>query len=213
MNRRIYLAASVLLALCAGDAVAAGKIYKCKNEKGEIFYSQAFDRSKCGGGGAQLNEQGLAVRQIERTKTPEELAAEKLQAEQAAEAKRKLEAVQREEQVLLLSYASEDDLERAHNKAIEAVDTAIATTQMQLQNQQRSLAELLASAAESERSGQPVSADVAKNIGLVRQQIEGQNEFIARKEQDKLDEQSEYDARLKRYREVRARQLEQIEGH
>lgn len=213
MKRTVFVATSVLLALVAGDAAAEKKIYKCRNEKGEIYYSNAFDREKCGGGGAQLNEQGMAVRQIDRQKTPEEIAAEKLAAEKAAEEKRKLEAEQQEEQVLMLSYASEDDLKRAHDKAVEAIDTAIATTNMQLQNQQKSLAELLASAAESERAGVEVSADVAKNIGLVRSQIEAQNQFIARKEQEKIAEQAEYEARLKRYREVRAKHLEQIEGH
>lgn len=213
MKRSAFVVATVLLAAFAGDAAAEKKIYKCRNEKGEIYYANSFDRAKCGGGGAQLNEQGLAVRQIERQKTPEEIAAEKLAAEKAEEEKRRLEAEQHAEQVLMLSYASEDDLERAHDKSVEAIDTAIATTQMQLANQQKSLAELLASAAESERAGLEVSADVAKNIKLVRTQIESQNQFIARKEQEKIAEQAEYEARLKRYREVRAKHLEQIEGH
>ena len=203
MTRQI-LALAIGLAFAAG-AQAAGKMYKCVNAQGQIEYRQTFDPKTCNQGGAQLNDQGLAVKQIAKPKTPEEIAAEKAAAAAAAEEQRKVEEQKREEQVLLMSYASEDDLKRGHDQQMQAIDTAIATANLQLGNQQKSLAELLASAAEAERANKPVSESVAANIATVRKQIEEQNTFIARKEAEKEVSETDFQRKLARYREVVAR--------
>src|SRR5688572_13941002 len=88
MIRTGTLLAGCVLAVFACDPASAQKIYKCKNEKGEIFYSQSFDPKQCGGGGSQLNADGIAVKEFERRKTPEELAAEKEAAAKLAEDQR-----------------------------------------------------------------------------------------------------------------------------
>lgn len=218
---RHTLALALAVALATGFAAtpvdAAGparskpgakqKIYKCKDAQGQIYYSQSYDPKLCGAqGGAQLNEQGLPVKQIERVKTPEELAAEKAKAEQEAAAKQAIEDRKRDDQVLLMSYASEDDLKRSHEQQMQAIDTAIATTNMQLGNQQKSLADLLASAAEAERAGRPVPPALATSIATVRTQIEEQNTYIARKEAEKADAEKSFAEKLAHYREVVKRQ-------
>ena len=202
MMRVAVALALLLLALPA----AAQKIYKCKNEKGELYYSHAFDPKRCAGGGAQLNDQGMAVKEIERRKSPEELAAEKAEAERKAEAQREIDAAKQADQVLMLSYATEEDLMRAHHQETEVFDNAIATTRLQVQSQEKSLAELLGSAAESERGGRPVPDEVAKGIATVRQQIEEQNQFIERQEIEKEKGNAEFAVKLKRYRELKAKQ-------
>jgi hypothetical protein len=195
----------ILAALAWAQPAAAAQIYKCKNEKGEIYYAQAYDPARCGGGGAQLNEQGLAVRTIERRKTAEELAAEKAQAEAEAEARRKLEADRQADQVLLMSYASADDLKRAHQEQLDVIDQAIATARIQAESQQKSLAELLASAAESERAGKPIPDAVTKSIANVRGTIEQQHAVAAKREAERAAATAEFEARLKRYETLKAR--------
>jgi len=199
---RHLLVLAIGLAFASGGAQAAGKIYKCKNADGSSFYSQTFDPKLCTQGGAQLNDQGLAVKQFERPKTEEELAALKVQAAAEAEAKAKLEAQLQQDQVLLMSFSSEADLQRTHDQQMQAIDTAIATAKLQLVNQQRSLADLLASAAESERANQAVSDSLAANIATVRKTIEEENTFIARKEAEKAEAGVEFEKKLAHYREV-----------
>lgn len=198
--KRFTIACALLV--LAMPAAAAPKIYKCKNEKGELYYSHAFDPARCGGGGAQLNDQGLAVKQIERRKSAEELVAEKAEADRLAEEKRQADAIKQADQVLLMSYASDDDLVRAHEQEVQVFDNAIATTQLQVQSQEKSLAELLSSAAEAERGGRPVPPEVAQGIATVRQQIEEQNRFIERQETEKEAADAEFKVKLKRYREL-----------
>jgi hypothetical protein len=204
---RISIAIAAVLLICAAPAQAQ-KIYKCKNDKGEVFYTQAYDPVRCAGGASELNNQGVAVRQIERVKTPEEVAADKAAAAAKAEAER-LAAIQKQaDQVLLLSYSNEDDLKRSHEQQVLAIDTTVNTAKLQLDNQHRSLADLLAVAAESERSKKPVPETVAKNIATVRRQIEEQNALIARKQAEKKQAAGEFDAKLARYRALVAKQME-----
>ncbi|HQW63278.1 MAG TPA: DUF4124 domain-containing protein [Pseudomonadota bacterium] len=204
MIRRIAPFAVVVLALLASGEAAA-KIYKCRNAKGEIYYSQTYNAANCAGGGAQLNEQGLAIKQIERQKSAEEIAAEKAEKERLAEQQRQADAAKQADQVLVMSYASAEDLERAHAQELQVIDTSIATTELQVHSQERSLAELLASAAEAERAGRAVPDAVATGIARVRKQIEDQNAFIARKEAEKEGVNRDFEAKLARYKELTAK--------
>jgi hypothetical protein len=205
MTRQLLVLA-IGLAFASGSAQAAGKIYRCKNADGTTFYSQSFDPKLCTQGGSQLNNQGLAVKEIERPKTEEELADMKVKAAAEAAEKARLEEQQREDQVLLMSFANEDDLKRTHDQQMQALDTAIATANLQLANQQKSLADLLASAAESERANQPVSESLAASIATVRKTIEEENTFIARKEAEKIEAAAAFEKKLAHYREVVGRQ-------
>jgi hypothetical protein len=204
MLRALPLLALATLAL-AGPAQAQ-KIYKCKNDKGELYYSQSYDPVRCAGGGAQMNSQGVAVRQIDRVKTAEELAADKAAAAERAEADRIAAEKRQVDQVLMMSYANEDELKRVHEQQMQVIDTAVATAKLQLANQQRTLADLLAVAAESERAKKPVPDNIATSIGTVRKQIEDQNAFITRKDGERVSATAEFEAKLARYRELVAEQ-------
>lgn len=144
----------------------------------------------------------MAVKQIERQKSAEEIAAEKAEQARLAEEQRKAEEIRQADQVLMMSYASAEDLERAHAQELQVIDTSIATTQLQVQSQEKSLAELLAGAAEAERAGRPVPDTIATGIATVRRQIEEQNAFIARKEAEKQAKNREFEAKLAHYKEL-----------
>lgn len=200
------------LLLLAAAPASATTIFKCKDENGKIYYSQSFDASKCAAGGSELNEQGMAVREIERRKTPEELAAEKAAAEVAAEAERRQQAQQQADRVLLMSYASEDDLRRSNQQELEVIESAIQTGRLQMGRYERHLAELLAQAADAERAGQAVPAELTGRIDSVRAQIEDQRAFITRKLAEQAQSNLEFTMRLIRYREMRSRQEALLSG-
>lgn len=202
-RRLVVLAAGVVLALpaVAGDD-ANRKTFKCKNEKGEIYYSDHFVPEHCKGGGSQLNADGIAVRQIERQLTPEERAAAKAKAERDAEEARIAEEKAHADRVLLQSYANEEELSRAHQKELTQVDTEMQAARASLSAQEKNLTELLNMAADAERAGQKVSAPVTKNIGIVRKQVESQKAFIQRKIAQKEDLERDFQVKLKRYREL-----------
>jgi hypothetical protein len=206
MPMKRLLPVLAIVALCVAVPARAQKIYKCRNEKGEIYYSQSYDTVRCAGGGARLNQQGVAVKEYDRVKTAEELAADKAAAAQKAEADRIAAEQAKSDQVLLMSYANEDDLKRAHVQEMQMIDTAVATAKLQLENQQRTLASLLSLAAEAERAKKPVPENIAKSIGKVRSQIEEQNTFMVRQEEIRAQSSKDFEAVLARYRDLVAKQ-------
>lgn len=192
---------------------ASAKIYKCKDAAGKVYYSQSFDPKTCSGGGAQLNAQGLEVKTLERQKSAEELAADKLEAERAAEAARIAEAKAQQDRALSLSYNSEDDLLRARDQEIQVADARIATGRLTLKSQEKSLSELLQHAASFELAKQPVPKATTDKLAQVRALIETANRQIAEHEAEKVQLQANYEAKLARYRELKARTDKQHQGN
>jgi hypothetical protein len=201
---RVFVPVVLALLVALPLPAAAQKIYKCKNEKGETFYSQTYDAARCGDGASVMNEEGRTVGTIERRKTAEEVAAEEAAAAAKAAEEKRIAEQRQSDQVLLMSYSSVADLERVRDEETQVFDNAIATARLQLESQQRSLAQWLANAAESERAGKSVPDNVAANIAKVRAQIEEQNAFILRKEQEKAQTRAAFDQRIKRFEELMA---------
>ena len=67
----------IAIGLALAPGAQAAKMYKCVNAQGQIEYRQTYDPHTCNQGGSQMNDQGLAVKKIDRPKTAEEIAAEK----------------------------------------------------------------------------------------------------------------------------------------
>lgn len=210
---RLTIPLALLLGTVASCASAKeGKIYKCKSSSGETFYSQVYDATKCGGGGAEMNPEGIAIKEFERAKTPEELAAEKAIAEQEAEVQRIEEARRKADEVLAVSYPSEDDLERGFREELEAIDSAVETANLSIRSRQKSLAQWLAVAAEAERADKPVPENVSTSITMVREQLQAQRAIVAQAAIDKLRAEVNFKDRLQRYREIKARQEKHLRG-
>lgn len=211
-NRSIHLLAAACLLLGTGAADAQGKIYKCKNEKGETFYSQSYDPKLCGGGGAQLNDAGIEVRTIERRKTPEELAAEAEVAALEAEQKRLEAERKRKDDILMQSYPTEADLSQSHEQELRAIDGVIRTQEMSAKSYEETLEALLAQAAETERAGRPIPPPLAARIDKVRADLDSQRGTIERKRGERATAVTAFEVRLARYRELKARQEKHLGG-
>lgn len=207
LKTKLIHAGVALLAITGAVLLCgAGRIFKCTDENGEIFYTQTLDRAKCAAGGAILNEQGMPVSIIERRKTPEEIAQEKLKAQAVLEQQRLAQEQRKQDNILLTFYPTEGALKKEHEKAIATVDLEISGIKLQLENQQRSLENLLAAAAEAERLRQAVSASVTRDLKTVRQQIEEQNKYLQSKEAEKKAVDLSFNKKLIRYRELKSLQ-------
>jgi hypothetical protein len=206
MSRLLPLfAASLLLALSGGSARAAGPkvMYKCLNDKGEIYYSDHFVPEQCTGGGSQINDQGLTVKKIERQMTPEERAAAEQQKRDEEEQRKREEAQRKADNVLLQSFVTEEDLTRAHEKEVRLLEADIKAHQLVLKSQERDLTDMLAQAADAERTGQPVAPKVLSNIGVLRKHVEAQRALIQNKQARRGELNTLYETQLKRFRELK----------
>ncbi len=207
------LAACVALAgLLAAGPVAAARLYKWVDEKGEVHYTDTPPPEAARHDRAILNEQGIPVKRIEGEKTPEELAAERRR-RAALEARRRAEeARRRHDRMLLATYATEADMVAARDEKIATLETLIRLTRQRIRKLETELERLRREAAEHERAGRPVSEALRRRIRETRRQIRSNRAFIAakRREQDAIRAQFERD--IQRFRELKAEIAEREAG-
>ena len=209
---RLILLSVMLLALMLSafsKLAAAGALYKWIDEKGQVRYSDRLPPSQAKKKHQQLNSQGVVLTTKEAAKTDEELAAEaeaarKLEEENARQAKLK-EAQDKKDQVLLLTFSSEEELSIARdnrldvlNSVIKLIKKSINTTQERLDELQRNADALYLS------KGKEVPGGLAQKIEHFTRKLENRNAQLSSKlaEQEKINQQYEKD--VARFRELKA---------
>lgn len=191
------------IALCiATGAAAAPKIVKWVDEKGVTHFGNSQPGAATGLGSQTLNAQGIPT----NTQVSQQTAATvALEAKRLEELKRNLAKQAAADQRLIDSYASEKDLERNYQQNVELLDQQISSTKGDIENRQKGLNKLVATAAESERAGRPVAEQIKMMIVNERAQIETQKAYIATRQTARVTAKVQFDANLKKYREVIAR--------
>ena len=204
---------ATMISLLMVSSLASAKIYKCTDTTGKVYYTQSYDPKTCGGGGSQLNDQGLEVKKLERQKTPEEIQAEREQAKRDADAKVIADAQAQQDRALMMSYNSEEELLRSRDQELEVIQATVNTTKLSLASQEKALAEILAHAATFERAKKPVPQVTADQLKVVRQQIETTNRQLAERVAETKRIQDSYQTKLARYRELKTKMDAQRSGH
>ncbi len=199
-NMKSVRVALFAFAICFATAgVAAPKIVKWVDEKGVTHYGNSQPGSATGLGSQILNAQGIPTKTQGNQQNAAAIAAEtKHQAELKANQEKQAAADQR----LLDSYASEQDLERNYQQNVELLDQQINSTQSDIENRQKGLNKLVATAGESERAGKPVAEQIKMMIVNERAQIETQKAYIVTRRAARATAKTQFDANLKKYREV-----------
>jgi prophage tail gpP-like protein len=145
------------------------------------------------------------VKEVDRARTPEELAAYKEKLRQEAEAARQAEAQRKRDESLLASYANEDDIKRAFSQRTELIEQQIESSKLDIDMRTKSLDTMVTRAAESERAGRKVSDALKATIEGERAHIERQRAYIVEKQAEKAATEKEYQETLNAYRTARAR--------
>lgn len=205
MRTRNWLPLGVSLALLACGPALAAKTYKWVDENGKVHFSDRVPPEAAKQAREEVNSEGVTVRQIERQKTPEEVAAERKLAQEAAAAQRRADEERRAHLALVNSYASETDLVRNYEQNMELIEQQIISTNADIDVRQKNLDQLVARAAQSEQAGRPVEDVIAKLIKSEQAEIAKQKAFLESKEKDKVAAKSDFDARLAKYREAVAK--------
>lgn len=192
------------LAALSFDATAQRKLYRWTDKDGNVHYTDQLPPEAAQDKREELNRQGITVRTTERARTPEEQAEweaeqKRLEAERAA-----AEEVAKMDAVLIGSYPAEADLQRAYNERFDLLEQSLESARVGIRSQEKSLAELLAHAADLERDGQKVPATITDSIARTRDQVNDQRAYLERRENERAALQTEYDQLLARYRELKS---------
>lgn len=200
--RRATLALLPVL-LLAATAADAQKLYRWTDKDGKVHYTDQLPPEAARDEREELNKQGVVVDRTERALTPEEQA--KHDAEQATLAeKRRIEEEQAKmDAVLVGSYPSEEDLQRSYRERFDLIEQSLESARVSIRSQEKSLADLLAHAADLERNKKPVSQTVVDSITRTRAQVAEQRAYLQRRETEGAALRAEFDALVKRYRELK----------
>ena len=207
MRKQVIFGALVLLfaASHAFGAETGHNRYKWRDAQGNPHYDDILPEEALKYGYDIINPSGIVVKHVDRAKTPEELAADKAAAEKAATAKRLQDDQLTKDKQMLAAYPSEQDLQNSQREQLAVIDQTVQATQASLQNQEKSLSEMLAHAADLDRTGKPVPATLQQQIDMLRVGIEKQKAYIANKNAEKEASAKRFETELAHYREVQAR--------
>ena len=201
----ILLAALIVSVL--GSPVDAGKLYKWVDDEGNVRYSDQIPPSQAKREHSQLNSQGVVVSTQEKAKTEAELAAEakarrEREAREAEEA-RLLKIQQQKDQVLLMTFSSEEELELARKDRLEVLESVIQLIRNSIESTQEKLAVLQDNADKNFLSqGQEVPGGLAQKIEHFERKIETRTLQLEQKLAEKAKINEKYELDLARYRQL-----------
>ena len=154
-------------------------------------------------GHEEISEQGITVSTTEPAKTTEEIALEKEAKRQQEEREQLAEQRAIEDQNLLDTFTTEEDLILARDGKLRVLDSRIAHQERIKEDLNGDLRKLEEEAADQERPGQPVSEDLLARIADVQAKIQESQGFIGQREQERVALREKFDADLLRYRQLK----------
>lgn len=199
--------ASTGVLLCAALAAApvmAQKLYRWVDADGQVHYSDALPPEAVNQARRELSrDSGLTTTAVERALTDAERAQARAEAETAAALARQREEQNQRDRVLLNSYPSEADLQRAFDERLRLLDESIRAAQVGIDAQRISLAALLSAAAEQEYGGNRVAPRVLDSAREAQKQESELHSLLTRREAEREATVQELARVLARYRELR----------
>lgn len=213
MNRypllsRCWIAAFSCTLCLSLPNVYAAKLYKWVDENGQVRYGDHIPAKYAKRSNETLSKQGVVVDKKAAAKTREQLAEEQRLKELAEEQARIEKEKAYQDRILLDTFTNEDEMVMTRAGKIEAIEANIRVTNGRIEKLKQRLADSTRRAANMERSGKPVPADLSQQIKDARNQIQQNLDYI---ESRKLEQQAireKFEIDIKRFRELKAAQAE-----
>ena len=124
-----------LLLLAAGLVAAtpaSAETYKWVDEKGRVQYTDRLPAEAVNRGMVELNKQGMTKKVTEPALTPEQRKAQEEKLEQQRQAERTFAEKRRQDNALLSSYTSENDIDLARRRNLALVGASILSAETRI---------------------------------------------------------------------------------
>jgi hypothetical protein len=195
---------SVLAALSAPAAAAEKPVYKWTDEDGNVQYSDKVPAEAAELPKERLNDQGVAVEEIEGKKTEEQLAAEARQRE--LDVAQKLQ--DRQDQALLATYLSVQEIVMHRDRRVELFQAQARVTELYLRNLQRRLDTLLKEAAafqpySKDADAPMIEPDLADDLRETKETIARHIRNLQKYESDEKNIVEEFDEAIERFKRLK----------
>src|ERR1700680_3529970 len=116
------------LALGALPAAATG-VYKWTDDQGVVHYSDQMPPDAVNKGSAVYDKQGRQLKKIEPSPTPEQVKAKETEDERQRVIAKAQADKSRRDLALVHSYTSEEEIDFARNRALQAVDSQLKSAE------------------------------------------------------------------------------------
>ena len=150
-----------------------------------------------------INERGIVVEVKEAAKTKEQLEEEARLAKLKQEELRRQEEARLRDTILLHTFTTERDLKISFDDKIDVNKGIIDITNNGTKTLRKNLREVQKKAANYERAGEKTPERVFEEMNSLQRQIKDNDEFIARKQEEINVLKQQYEADLKRFRELK----------
>lgn len=210
MRKARYILAGA--ALCLGTTALAQSNtsnnsafrYKWRDEAGHSYFSDSLTADAMKAGYDVVNAQGITVRHVDRQLSADERAAARKVADQQAAADAARQQRQRDDAQMLNAYPNEASFATAKAAELDNFEQAARTTRLNLQGQEKALADLLNRAGDLERAKQPVPPYLNDRITEQRNMVASLRATLQRQQAAKDAAKASTDAQLQHYRELKA---------
>ena len=164
--------------------LACADLYRYVDDRGQtVLTRQGVPPEFVGKGYEVINEQGRVLKVVPPAPTAEELQQRKARAQQSQSDRR-----------LMRLYSSVNDVDRARDRKLAELDSLIAVANNNLQSVRIQQGSALSKAAEYERGGQPVPADVVAQIDDFKDEQVRLNKDIERYRKARTEAQESFKA-------------------
>lgn len=185
--------------LLSGADSYAKKMYRWVDEDGKVFFSDQVPPDQVQHKRETLNEKARVLDVVQKAKTEEELAQQKRLEVLRKEQEKVIAKQAADDKVLLATYRSIDDLNRAMENKFALMDSEKKRLEGNIERYEAQLSQQQLQAANHERNGQKVPEKLLADIRATREQIVISSQEVTRYEIKRQEVEKVFQADLARF--------------
>ena len=191
------------LALGALPAVAAG-VYKWTDDQGIVHYSDQMPPDALNKGGVVIDKEGRQVKKIDATPTPAQAKVKEAEDERLRLIAKAQEDKSRRDTALTHSYTSEEEIDFARNRALQAIESQLKSAETYVADLTRRQQELKKD--KLAYGAKPAPVTLENELTALDEELARQEKVIAQRRAELATINVKYESDKQRWREIRTDQ-------
>ena len=183
--------------------VEAKPLYRYRNAEGNVVVDYQVPAESISGGYEVLNNEGMVIKVVPRSLTPEERAIENAENEREREARAEQERLRKWDESLMLRYSTVEDIEDARRRALGELQIRMSILKGNRRALKQKVENYQAQAANMERSGIAVDVERLRAIETLQSEIASTERDIRDREREIHELEAAYDADIERFKMLR----------
>lgn len=192
-----------LLALAAAGSAHAEKFFRYKNEQGVLVIGHTIPPKFVPNGYSIVNEHGMVIKVIDPAPTAADLKS------RVAERKKweEQERIRKQDELLVSRYSSVEDIVASQNRVLDEIDVRLSILRGNLRTLKSQIEKQRERAANLERLGRTVPANVTENISTMQLEVDDTRASIKQRKAEKQLVVTQFEADIDRFKFLQERRF------